>query len=204
MINSKELLIFDLDGVLVDQTKAMHHDALLESIIKYNPNFFVDGAEEIMNTSLTSVEKIFRMNSMGLEIDHVDDILKNKKIITDFKIQELPFNSVLADILDNIAQGYAIAVASNSHTQTVERVLDSVGILENVDYFAGNDMVKNNKPHPEIFWKCMSELGFLPEDTSIFEDSADGISAAIASGAGTVITVQDNRDLLYILENYVQ
>lgn len=204
MKNSKELLIFDLDGVLVDQTTSMHHDALLESILKYNPNFFVDGAEEIMNTSLTSIEKISRMNSMGLGIEHVEEVLKNKKIITDFQIDNLPFNGILADTLDNITQAYTVAVASNSHTQTVERVLDSVGILDCVDYFVGNDMVKNNKPHPEVFWKCMSELGFLPKDTSIFEDSADGISAALASGAGTVITVRDNYDLLYILENYVQ
>ena len=48
-----------------------------------------------------------------------------------------------------------------------------------------------SKPDPAIFRLAMSTLGTEPERTVIFEDSASGVKAALASGAALVIRVRE-------------
>jgi dTDP-glucose pyrophosphorylase len=43
--------------------------------------------------------------------------------------------------------------------------------------------VKNSKPHPEMYWRAMSMMDCLPEETIIIEDSPPGLLAAERSRA---------------------
>jgi len=54
--------------------------------------------------------------------------------------------------------------------------------------------VKNSKPHPEMYWKAMSMMGVLPEETLIVEDSPPGLLAASRSRAN-ILRVNNPRDL---------
>jgi dTDP-glucose pyrophosphorylase len=49
-----------------------------------------------------------------------------------------------------------------------------------------NEDVKNSKPHPEMYWKAMSMMSVLPEETLIVEDSPPGLIAAQRSRANYV------------------
>ena len=51
-------------------------------------------------------------------------------------------------------------------------------------------MVANGKPAPDIFLLAATELRLAPEDCYIFEDSFNGIRAAVASG-GVAIMIPD-------------
>lgn len=55
--------------------------------------------------------------------------------------------------------------------------------MEYVDLVLSNEDVKNSKPHPEMYWKAMSMMGMLPENTLIVEDSPKGLLSAIRSNA---------------------
>jgi dTDP-glucose pyrophosphorylase len=59
-----------------------------------------------------------------------------------------------------------------------------------------NEDVKNSKPHPEIYWKAMSEIGVLPEETLIIEDSPYGLRAAYGSNAN-VLRVKNPQEVTY-------
>jgi len=54
--------------------------------------------------------------------------------------------------------------------------------------------VCNSKPHPEMYWKAMSMMKVLPEETLIVEDSPPGLLAASRSRA-IVLRVDDPSDL---------
>ena len=43
--------------------------------------------------------------------------------------------------------------------------------------------MKNSKPHPEIYWKVISEMGVISEETLIVEDSPYGLLAAARTHA---------------------
>ena len=77
-----------------------------------------------------------------------------------------------------VYDGYKISVCSNSIRKTVLTVLSKLGIMEYMDLIISNEDVKNSKPHPEMYWKAMSVMSCLPEETMIIEDSPYGLLAA--------------------------
>ncbi len=52
-----------------------------------------------------------------------------------------------------------------------------------VDRVYSNQDVKNSKPNPEIYLKCMMDASVDPSETLIIEDSKHGREAAVTSGA---------------------
>lgn len=199
---TRQLLIFDLDGVLVDETKTMHYDALIKAISIYNPTFEVTKeAQEIMETSLTSKQKLAQLSQAGCPInqDTLSNIISEKLKITNHFINNLEENEKLIALLSKIREHSQMAVASNSSSETVNKILHAVGISQFISYVVGNDMVINNKPHPEVFWSCMSELSYFPDECVIFEDSPQGQAAALSSGA-RLEKINNNNHLMSILE----
>jgi dTDP-glucose pyrophosphorylase len=73
-------------------------------------------------------------------------------------------------------------------------MLAKIGIIEYMDLIISNEDVKNSKPHPEMYWKAMSMMECLPEETLIVEDSPHGLLAASRSRAN-VLRVDNPHDL---------
>lgn len=61
------------------------------------------------------------------------------------------------------------------------------------------DMVKNSKPHPEIFLKAAKLMGVNIKNCLVVEDSHNGIEAALASGAITMMV----PDILQPIEKHL-
>jgi beta-phosphoglucomutase len=59
-----------------------------------------------------------------------------------------------------------------------------------------NEDVINNKPHPEVYLKCLVNMGLKPSETIIFEDSHHGVMAAQDSGC-LLYTVKNISDINY-------
>ena len=62
--------------------------------------------------------------------------------------------------------------------------------------------IKSGKPSPDIFLLSAKSLGVDIQECIIFEDSLNGIKAAISSGAGIVVGLPDNISTKYVMENY--
>jgi HAD superfamily hydrolase (TIGR01509 family) len=94
------------------------------------------------------------------------------------------------------AQGFQIAVASNSIRNTVKVILLNLGLLPYIDFYASNEDVKRSKPYPEMYWQCMTACHALPKDTVIVEDSHIGRQGALDSGAH-LVTVENRSDVTF-------
>ena len=57
---------------------------------------------------------------------------------------------------------------------------------ENFSNIITGDQVTNSKPHPECFLKGAQKIGVDIKDCLIFEDSMQGITAGLASGAKVI------------------
>jgi HAD superfamily hydrolase (TIGR01509 family) len=101
---------------------------------------------------------------------------------------------VCMDILIN--NGYKLAVCSNSIRKTVLTVLSKFDIIDRFDLILSNEDVKNSKPHPEMYWKAMSMMECLPEETLIVEDSPYGLLAASRSKAN-IMRVGSPKEVTY-------
>ena len=189
-----KLVIFDLDGVLID-SKDYHFEALNLALgEKYSIS-----REEHLNDydGLPTSEKLKLLSEKkGLPPNIFNQIWEEKQIHTTniFKekiSQDYELMNYFQQLID---AGYKIAVASNSIRNTVKIILLKLGLLEFIDIFISNEDIIRNKPYPEMYWKCMITLGAIPENTVIIEDSIVGRKGALDSKCH-LISVENRKDL---------
>ena len=71
-----------------------------------------------------------------------------------------------------------LAIGTGSGRLRAEMILKAMDIRKYLDVIVTADEVENHKPHPDIFLKAAKKLGVNPKDCVVFEDAADGVSAA--------------------------
>lgn len=190
-----KLVIFDLDGVLVE-AKNIHYDALNEALgkkyaISWNEHLSTyDGLKTNQKLNMLS-------NKKGLPTELHSNIWAEKQKLTLQKLKELKPSKHLQLLMSRLyEEGYKIAVCSNSIRKTVLTVLSKLGIMEFMDLIISNEDVKNSKPHPEMYWKAISMMGCLPEETLIIEDSPYGLLAA-ARSKSYILRVKNPQEVNY-------
>lgn len=191
-----KLIIFDLDGVLVN-SKDWHYQALNESLEKIDKKYVISYEEHLsIYDGLNTTKKLELLtDNKGLDKKNYQKVWENKQKATFKILKELKTDYKLVELFKKIKdKEYLIAVASNSIRETVKLCLIKLGIMEYVDYYVSNEDVKNPKPFPEMYWKCMSKLKCLPKNTIIVEDSHIGRQGAIDSGAN-LLAVEDCNDV---------
>lgn len=191
-----KLVIFDLDGVLVD-SREMHYDALNVALDKISPKYVISKDEHLsLYDGLPTSKKLSILTEKkGLPVDKHQQIWEDKQKATLTIFSELEHDYELMYYFQQLKHcGYQVAVASNSIRNTVKLVLLKLGVLEFVDYYVSNEDVVRNKPYPEMYWKCMTACNALPKDTVIFEDSHIGRQGAIDSRAN-LIPIENRDDL---------
>ena len=190
-----KLIIFDLDGVLVE-AKNIHYEALNVALgdkyaISWNEHLSTyDGLKTTQKLDMLSEKK-------GLPIDIHSDIWENKQQLTLDKLRALKPNVDLIQTMNLlVSEGYKIAVCSYSIRKTCLTVLSKLGIMEFMDLVISNEDVKNGKPHPEMYWKAISMMSCLPEETLIIEDSPYGLLAA-ARSKSHILRVKNTKETTY-------
>ncbi len=192
-----KLIIFDLDGVLVD-IKLVHFSALNDALEKVAGSDFVISYEEHLANydglkTKQKLDLLTKHKNLPTVLHH--KIWDAKQKITHDRLLDLSFNQKLSTLFYNLKQNnYKLACCSNSIRETVEIVVTAIGIKHYLDVILSNEDVTNSKPHPEIFWKAMSILGALPEETIIVEDSPHGLLAANRA-ACEIIRVKNAKEI---------
>lgn len=187
-----KLVLFDLDGVLVN-AKDIHYQSLNRALGKHyaitpeqHRNLY-DGRKTREKLQMLTADK-------GLPIELHDEIFDKKQTITVQMMHELPLNTNALELFQELEnQGYMVGVCSNSIRRTVLTALAKSGLIEYCSVILSNEDVKNSKPHPEIYWKAMSMMGCLPDETIIIEDSPPGLLAAERSRASYIRVQSPNE-----------
>jgi beta-phosphoglucomutase-like phosphatase (HAD superfamily)/dTDP-glucose pyrophosphorylase len=180
-----KLVIFDLDGVLID-SRELHYDALNDALRKVGEQYVITREEHLSKYDGLNTTKKLKMltEQKGLPVSEYDQVWKDKQEATFNLVRGFCKEYMLQFIFRKIkSRGYKIAVASNSIRETVKLSLLSIGVMDEVDYFVSNEDVSRTKPYPEMYWKCMTALNVLPKNTIIVEDSHIGRQGALDSGA---------------------
>ena len=190
-----KFVIFDLDGVLVE-AKEIHYEALNEAL---GEKYIITWDEHLSRyDGLKTSQKLEMLTKdKGLPVELYEEIWMNKQKLTIEKLRSLSQSEQLIECMSSLTNdGYKIAVCSNSIRKTVLTVLSKLGIIEYVDLIISNEDVKNSKPHPEMYWKAISVMSFLPEQTLIVEDSPYGLLAASRSKSH-VLRVKSSTEVSY-------
>jgi HAD superfamily hydrolase (TIGR01509 family) len=191
-----KLILFDLDGVLVD-AKQIHYETLNEAISFFDPRYLISESEHLsIYDGLKTNQKLELLSkNKGLKINLHEKIWNKKQELTIEAISKLNLDINLIELFKNLrSKGYKLACCSNSIRRSVLVMLSRIGLIEYLDLILSNEDVKNAKPHPEIYWKAMSMMGYLPEECLIVEDSPTGLLSATRSRAN-VLRVNNPKDL---------
>ena len=189
-----KLVIFDLDGVLID-SKDYHYDALNEAL---GEEYAITREEHVSTyDGLPTTAKLELLSkNKGLPADRYEEIwrAKQENTLHIFKTKVDKDYELMGYFQQLSDEGYKIAVASNSIRNTVKIILLRLGLLEFVDIYVSNEDVVRNKPFPSMYWKCMMALGALPDDTVILEDSHIGRQGALDSKCH-LVPIENRSDL---------
>lgn len=191
-----KLVIFDLDGVLVD-SRELHYHSLNKALECIDSKYTINREEHLSTyDGLSTTKKLNLLTKLkGLPVSLHQIIWEKKQQATFDLVNAFGINANALHIIKHLREHKCkIAVASNSIRETVKLSLLRLGLMEYVDYYVSNEDVKYPKPFPEMYWKCMVACKALPQNTLIIEDSHIGRQAALDSGAH-LLAVKNVADL---------
>jgi len=120
----------------------------------------------------------------------IADLMVQKEALYFELLHELqPVPEVLEHILESHGR-IPFAVVSGSARDSVERSLDTLGILDKFDTLVCAGDYTKGKPDPEPFLLAAERLGVAPQDCLVFEDTEMGIQSATAAGMASVKILQ--------------
>lgn len=190
-------ILFDMDGVLVD-AKEWHYEAFNKAlrifgyeISKYEHIHAFDG--------LPTKEKLKMISQRYYLPEALHSFINELKQSFTMDYVEQCCHPVFAHeyTLSRLrAEGYKMAVCSNSIRKTIEVMMEKAGLAPYLDLIISNEDVKKAKPDPEIYQKAMKELHITPQECIICEDNINGIRAALDSG-GNLLRINEVSDVNY-------
>lgn len=191
-----KLILFDLDGVITD-TKQIHYDSLNISISEIDPKFIISPQEHVTTyDGLKTKTKLDMLTQQkGLPSEFHQKIYNKKQEYTLKEFSKILPDKDISNIFKTLKDdGYLLGCCTNCIRRTALLALAKTGVIEYLDIILTNDDIKNSKPHPEIYWKAISMMECLAEETLIVEDSPQGLLAATRSRA-SVLRVKNSKDL---------
>ena len=180
-----DLVIFDLDGVLVE-ARELHYEAMNQALEAYDPAFVIHRDEHLaIYDGLPTRNKLVLLSERkGLPPEAHEQIWRAKQDRTQALIAAMRPDPEKRAMLGRLkAEGYKIYCASNSIKATLESMLGQRGLLPFFDGLISNQDVRHAKPNPEMFLRAMVAAGVGPSRTVIVEDSNVGREAARRAGA---------------------
>ena len=187
---SLKLIIFDLDGTLIDSsvdiTNALNY-ALEPHSVK---RLAVDDTIKLVGEGITRLlEKV-----VGDRGDAVLDSV-TKRFLEHYTAHILDFTIAypgVRETLDKLS-GYKKAVISNKREKLSRAVLEGLGLSQYFDIIVGSDSTSERKPSPVPVLKVLSELSVNASDAVIVGDSNYDVDAGKAAGVTTVAVTYGYR-----------
>ena len=173
------VLIFDCDGVLVDSELV----SLSETRHAFQEEGYVLSLEEVRERFLglsgqTMLERAQR--EMGRQLPDGFHARLTQAIILRYE-SELEGIAGIRDALREI--GARVCVASSSPPDRILRSLEIVGYSDLFEpHLFSASAVEHGKPWPDLFLHAAREMGAVPAECLVIEDSVPGVLAAGRAG----------------------
>lgn len=199
-MGAMRLVIFDLDGTLVDAYPAIissFNHAMRALKLPPQKNLIIRRAVGWGDKNLLEPFVGRRLATRALSIYRKDHKISLKK-----KTRFLPGAQALIGELKR--QGYLLALASNRPTKFSHIILEHLRIAEYFDYILCGDKVVKGKPHPEILRRILKKLSVRPQEAVYVGDMTIDVVAGKRAGIKTiaVATGSNTRKELSRLKPY--
>ena len=180
-MNKPELVIFDMDGVLVNSegafrracSEALEHWGLKPDYEEFRP---FTGMGDILY-----IGGVSEQHGIPYETKMTDIAYDLYAGYAPTLLHVFPWSRKVLESLHR--EGIKIALASSAGAYKVDINISCIGVEKDIfsALVTGSD-VENKKPAPDIFLSAASKAGVAPENCLVIEDAISGIQAAHAAG----------------------
>ncbi|MBI3803818.1 MAG: HAD-IA family hydrolase [Nitrospirae bacterium] len=178
-MNSVLLLIFDLDGTLIDSKNDLAisvnltfrdlgiAERPLEEIYGYVGN----GVRRLILDSLGNAEPALLERSLEIfEAHYLKHLLDETDLYPGIEEVLLHFS------------GKKKAVVTNKPLLYTTKIMEGLGARNHFDLILGSEPIVNLKPHPEMILRTLNHLQVPPSEAVMIGDSPNDVLAARAAG----------------------
>lgn len=182
---SKELLIFDLDGTLIDSSddivwaanmtlKEMGHETLDSEFIKSQIGW---GIQSLLEKLLPEYSDALLEESRQSFIRHY---------LTHLTVTTAPYPGVIGTLEHLRAMGKRLTVITNKPIGPTEEILDALNMDGYFEVVLGGDNVPKKKPSPEPVFMMLERTGVSKNEAVFIGDSAVDCEASTRAGVDII------------------
>jgi phosphoglycolate phosphatase len=192
-----KLIIFDLDGTLVD-TSIDITNALNYALKPYGlKDLTVDDTVKMVGEGITRlIEKLLG----DKKIQEKDDVIK--KFLDYYSEHLIDYSSVYPRVRETIEKlgGYKRAVISNKREYLSTELLGKLDLLKYFNLVIGSDTTPEKKPSAVPVIHAVTKLGVGLQESIMVGDSNYDIEAGKKAGVKTVAVTYGYRERQYLMD----
>jgi beta-phosphoglucomutase len=185
-----QAVAFDLDGVLWDSTAS--HAAAFETVLRREGIENFDYSRYSGMRTPDVFADVYQRAGQSPSEARIQELSREKSRLAREMIQaDAPLAKECRRVLEEIAAGFPVGLASSGSRESVELFLEisgTRGCFRSV--LSGND-VANAKPAPEIYERSAAALDSPPEAMLVVEDACAGVTAAKLAGSPVIGFTRD-------------
>ncbi|NPV55618.1 MAG: HAD family hydrolase [Anaerolineae bacterium] len=175
-------IIFDFDGTIFD-SEVPEYEAWVEIFRRYDAILPITAWAACVGSSNDKFDVIaYLENQCNIRVD-AGTLYQLQRQLSDERVaQSKPLPGVIEIIQQAKEHKLRLAIASSSPQNWVHTQLRRLGLVQEFEIICTADDVRNVKPDPELFLCATKKMGLKPGEVIAFEDSPNGITAALSAG----------------------
>ena len=187
-MSSLRAVIFDFDGLVVDTESTGYH-TWREIFEEHGHDLAVETYAAVIGTDFGPHydPRVDLEERTGRRFDW--EALEQRRTRRERELRQ--HLQVLPGVMDRLEEAAALgipcAIASSSPRSWVEGWLNDLGLIHHFHHLTTVDDTGKVKPDPSLFQLAAQRLNVTPETAVIFEDSLNGLRAAVAAGIRCVV-----------------
>jgi phosphoglycolate phosphatase len=174
-MNQKQLIIFDMDGTLIDSGNVIANTI---NFVRTNLGLDIMPKDELLfnlnNPDINSSKFFYGTREFTPEQTALFTQYYDKHCVTDIEL----YDGVM-DMLDELSLYFTLTVATNASKDFAAKMINHLNIENYFSLVVGATCVNNPKPHPEMLLKTIRQLNLTCDDAILIGDSHKDSKAAI-------------------------